>query len=60
MASIGTKTNGTPVPITTPTIPATKLLSHFVATASTTHLTPAIRTKLKEVLIDYIACTVGK
>nr|OQO17270.1 hypothetical protein B0A51_17279 [Rachicladosporium sp. CCFEE 5018] len=50
-----TNGNGTS---TTP-VPATSLLADFVATASPTQLTPALRLKVKEVLLDYIGVTVG-
>ncbi|KAK4546817.1 hypothetical protein LTR36_001549 [Oleoguttula mirabilis] len=40
-------------------IPATHLLATFTATATPAHLTPSLRPKLKEVLLDYIGCTVG-
>jgi 2-methylcitrate dehydratase PrpD len=40
-------------------IPVTKLLASFVANASHDQLTPAIREKVKEVVIDYIGVVVG-
>ena len=40
-------------------IPVTKLLASFVANASTKQLTPEIREKVKEVIIDYIGVVVG-
>ncbi|TKA34849.1 hypothetical protein B0A54_14062 [Friedmanniomyces endolithicus] len=40
-------------------IPATHLLASFAANAQTTHLTAALRTKVKEVLLDFIGVTVG-
>ncbi|GAB7358719.1 hypothetical protein MBLNU230_g3948t1 [Neophaeotheca triangularis] len=41
-------------------IPATTLLATFVATANPdTHLTPALRDKTKEVLIDYLGVAAG-
>lgn len=40
-------------------IPATKALALFVATCTTDQLTPTLRTKIKEVLIDYVGVVVG-
>ena len=40
-------------------IPATKLIASFVADANTKQLTPELREKVKEVLIDYIGVVVG-
>lgn len=40
-------------------VPATRLLASFVATATTKQLTPALREKVKEVVIDYIGVVVG-
>ena len=40
-------------------IPATKLLAEFVADANPKLVTPALREKLKEVIIDYIGVTVS-
>jgi len=40
-------------------IPVTKLLASFTATTTTRALAPALREKVKEVLIDYIGCVVG-
>ncbi|KAK5170152.1 uncharacterized protein LTR77_004737 [Saxophila tyrrhenica] len=40
-------------------IPATKILANFVSSASTNQLTPALREKAKEVVIDYIGVVVG-
>ena len=42
-----------------PQVPATKLLAAFVAASNPNHLTPALRLKIKEVLIDYIGVTLG-
>ncbi|EME42985.1 hypothetical protein DOTSEDRAFT_131534 [Dothistroma septosporum NZE10] len=41
------------------TIPVTRILSKFIATSNTTHLTSQITTKVKEVLIDYTAVALG-
>jgi 2-methylcitrate dehydratase PrpD len=41
------------------TVPATTLLAEFVARASTSQLTPELRQKVKEVVIDWIGVTVG-
>ncbi|EME82015.1 uncharacterized protein MYCFIDRAFT_215554 [Pseudocercospora fijiensis CIRAD86] len=43
----------------TPEIPVTKALAQFVATAKPEQLTQELRTKVKEVLIDYIGVAVG-
>ena len=43
----------------TPEIPVTKALAQFVATAKREQLTPELREKVKEVLIDYIGVAVG-
>lgn len=40
-------------------IPATRLLSTFAAEATTKQLSPELREKVKEVVIDYIGVTVG-
>ncbi|KAK5136522.1 hypothetical protein LTR08_002866 [Meristemomyces frigidus] len=40
-------------------IPATHLLASFVSSASPSHLTPPIRAKVKEALLDYIAVTLA-
>lgn len=40
-------------------VPATNLLAAFVANATTKQLTPALREKVKEVLIDYVGVVVG-
>ena len=40
-------------------IPVTKLLASFVANTSTNQLTPELREKVKEVVIDYIGVVVG-
>lgn len=40
-------------------IPVTRILSEFVANASSEQLTPELRTKVKEVVIDYIGVVVG-
>ncbi|KAF7194193.1 hypothetical protein HII31_04430 [Pseudocercospora fuligena] len=40
-------------------IPVTKALAQFVATAKREQLTPKLREKVKEVLIDYIGVAVG-
>ena len=40
-------------------IPVTKLLAAFVATSATIPLTPTLRERVKEVLIDYIGVAVG-
>ena len=56
--SINGHTNGTVANGDTG-VPATKLLSQFVANASTKQLTKDIREKVKEVVIDYIGVVVG-
>lgn len=45
--------------ITNTGIPATDLLVSFIASSDTRQLTPALRAKIKEVLIDYIGVVVG-
>ncbi|KAF2765429.1 2-methylcitrate dehydratase PrpD [Teratosphaeria nubilosa] len=40
-------------------IPATHLLATFISTATPNHLTPEIRAKVQEVLLDYIGVTLG-
>lgn len=40
-------------------VPVTKIFASFVADASTEQLTPALRTKVKEVLMDYIGVVVA-
>ncbi|KAK3058450.1 hypothetical protein LTR09_000014 [Extremus antarcticus] len=40
-------------------VPVTKILANFVANASTSQLTAALREKVKEVVIDYIGVVVG-
>ncbi|KAK4501947.1 hypothetical protein PRZ48_007757 [Zasmidium cellare] len=40
-------------------VPVTKIFASFVADASTKQLTPDLRTKIKEVIIDYIGVVVG-
>jgi 2-methylcitrate dehydratase PrpD len=40
-------------------VPATSILASFVANATTSQLTPALRSKIIEVLIDYIGVAVG-
>lgn len=40
-------------------LPVTKALATFVATASIDQLTPELRAKVKEVVIDYIGVTAG-
>lgn len=40
-------------------IPSTSLLAGFVADATTKQLTPALREKVKEVLVDYVGVVVG-
>lgn len=40
-------------------IPATSLLAAFVATTTTSQLTPALKGKVKEVVIDWIGVTIG-
>ena len=52
-ASNGTA-NGTPG-----TIPVTQLLAAFAASVKTSDLTPALRLKVKEVVLDYIGCVAG-
>ncbi|KAH9842262.1 Cis-aconitate decarboxylase [Teratosphaeria destructans] len=46
-------------PIVSQTIPATHLLATFISTATSRHLTPDIRAKVQEVLLDYIGVTLG-
>ena len=40
-------------------IPATKILATFIASAKVEQLTEELRTKVKEVLLDYIGVAVG-
>ncbi|KAK5124678.1 hypothetical protein LTR85_001391 [Meristemomyces frigidus] len=40
-------------------VPATYLLATFAATATPKHLTPSLREKVKEVLLDYIGVAAG-